>query len=160
MEQLLESARDQRVLQPMERFYDDLNEEIAQQPGHCWLKTACCHLDQQSGHRLFVTFLEVCDYLARHVPPEATGTTCAHLSNGICQIRNDRPLGCRIYYCDPAAQHWQESMAETYLLRLKHLHNELNVPYFYADWLHVLDVIRAHGRDGLSMKREAAHESP
>lgn len=145
IDDIIRHAQNPRLLRHMEQFYGELDREIARHPGQCWMKTACCRFDKQNGHRLFVTFLDVCYYLARYTPPAASGETCPHLSSGICQVRSVRPLGCRVYYCDPAAQHWQESVAESFLLRLKKLHNELHVPYFYADWLHVLDAIRAHG---------------
>ena len=63
---------------------------------------------------------------------------CPHAVNGICCARDRRPLGCRIFYCDPAAQDWQGPLTEKLLSRLRDLHERYEVPYFYADWMAIL----------------------
>src|SRR5690606_15972402 len=108
------------------------------------------------GHRLYVTALEVVYYLAiageaaTAERSEATGSgliplitedVCPHAPGGKCQARSRRPLGCRIFYCDPAAQHWQGPLTEDLLGELRRLHDELQVPYFYAEWLTVLKAL-------------------
>ena len=70
--------------------------------------------------------------------PPITADACPHAYAGRCHARARRPLGCRIFYCDPAAQHWQGPLTEEFLEHLNRLHWELGVPYFYADWMTVL----------------------
>lgn len=75
--------------------------------------------------------------------PEVVEDACPHAHGGQCHAREHRPLGCRIFYCDPAAQHWQGPLTEECLQELRVLHEELGVPYFYADWLAVLRALNA-----------------
>lgn len=64
--------------------------------------------------------------------------TCPHAFDGRCHARQRRPLGCRIFFCDPAAQHWLGPMTETGLAELRALHERFDVPYVYADWMEML----------------------
>ena len=43
-------------------------------------------------------------------------------------------MGCRLYFCDPNAQAWQNTVYETYHARLQALHAEFGVPYEYLEW--------------------------
>jgi len=144
---LLQSSKNPQLLRGMERLYSDLDSDIEQLPRRCRRKNACCQFDARSGHRLFVTAVEVCYYLSRRSPPPANGSTCSHLVDASCGARDVRPLGCRIFYCDPSPQDWQGPLTEVYLTRLKNMHEEFGIPYFYADWLTILDAIRDHGHE-------------
>jgi hypothetical protein len=70
---------------------------------------------------------------------------CPHAYDSQCHARDRRPLGCRIFYCDPNAQGWQGPLTEECLQELKRLHWELDVPYFYADWMTVLRCLHDTG---------------
>jgi Fe-S-cluster containining protein len=129
----------------MDALYRDLANDIALLPRRCEQSGVCCRFDGPKAHRLYVTAIEVCYYLSARSPWPATGETCPHQAGGLCGIREARPLGCRVYYCDSASQAWQGPMTETYLARLRAMHHEFDVPYFYADWLTVLNAIRADG---------------
>lgn len=144
------------VIAAVDALYRDLDAEIAAHTPACWNKGECCRFGEY-GHRLYVTTLEAAYYVAMHVsrpePPaipsamslpvlesrtSPSGDVCPHAHGGRCHVRPARPIGCRIFYCDPAAQHWQGPMTETHLARLRALHERLGVPYFYADWMKVL----------------------
>ncbi|MEP0844685.1 MAG: hypothetical protein HRF43_18450, partial [Phycisphaerae bacterium] len=71
------------------------------------------------------------------VPP-VTADACPHAVGRRCQVRDRRPLGCRVFYCDPHARDWQGPFTEQCLQELKRLHWELAVPYCYVDWMTVL----------------------
>jgi hypothetical protein len=145
VEELIRAARRPEVREAVERLYADAEAEIAAHAPTCWNKGECCQFGQY-GHRLYVTALEVACYLAQGGLTEAgpqpaldaRADACPHAREGRCQARDRRPLGCRIFYCDPAAQHWQGPLTERCLQRLRSLHDELGVPYFYADWMSVL----------------------
>src|ERR1051325_9677199 len=110
------------LIAAMEQFYRELDQDIAARRPICWNSGECCRFGQY-GHRLYVTALEVAYYLAKaqstdshslppanHVSLPVLGSssnddTCPH-ANGGCQARQRRPMGCRIFYCDPAAQDW------------------------------------------------------
>jgi len=129
----------------MVAFYGRADAAIAAQPGTCWNKGECCRFGE-FGHRLYVTALEVAYYLASGALGVPTGEDkCPHAFEGKCYARDRRPLGCRIFFCDPAAQHWQGPMTEKLLAELRGLHEELGVPYFYAEWMTILRTL--HGRD-------------
>jgi len=145
IEALVEASKNIELMRRMTQLFDDLAEDIAQRPGVCRQRGICCQFDARHGHCLYVTALEVCFYLAQRAPLPANSNFCPHLIDGLCSVRDVRPLGCRVYYCDPAAQDWQGPVTETYLARLRALHVEFAVPYFYADWLVVLEALRAHG---------------
>jgi hypothetical protein len=135
---LREAARRPEVVAVMHDFYAESDRLIAAKGATCWNRGACCHFGM-FGHRLYVTALEVCYYLATaEPPPPVNDDTCPHAREGRCHARERRPLGCRVFYCDPAAQGWQGPVSEERLGRLRAMHDELNVPYFYADWIAVL----------------------
>jgi len=132
------------VLAAMRTFFEDVDRRINALPGTCWNRGLCCRFGEY-GHRLFVTALEVCYYLACGPAPRGiSADSCPHAHGGICHARDRRPLGCRIFFCDPAAQEWQGPLTEDLLARLRALHVELDVPYFYADWMAVLRALDAH----------------
>ena len=61
---------------------------------------------------------------------------CPFQKDNLCTAREPRPLGCRIYYCDPNYQETGNRITETYLARLKQLAQEHGIPWRYAP-LHV-----------------------
>ncbi len=137
---LFEAARRPEVVAAMREFHADLDAEVAERSPTCWNKGECCRFGEY-GHRLYVTTLEVAYYLAVGAGaeiPAVDAEVCPHAVAGKCHARDRRPMGCRVFYCDPAAQGWQGPLTEEHLGRLRRLHIELGIPYFYADWLSVL----------------------
>ncbi len=151
------------VITAVELLYRDLDAGIAAHAPTCWNKGECCRFGEY-GHRLYVTTLEAAYYLAVQPseqppaaaesaaslpvlgsPPPTSSDVCPHAQGGRCHARAARPMGCRIFYCDPATQHWQGPMTEAYLARLRELHQALGVPYFYADWMKVLEALERSG---------------
>lgn len=141
VDEVRQAAQRGDVVAAMREFYADADRAIAAQPGTCWNRGACCRFGQ-FGHRLYVTSLEVSYYLATgDGPPPVTEDACPHAYAGQCHVRDRRPLGCRVFYCDPAAQGWQGPLTEESLARLRQLHGELTVPYAYAEWLRWLRAV-------------------
>lgn len=135
---LVEASRRPEVIEAMKAFYAETDRLIAKQTATCWNKGNCCRFGE-FHHRLYVTGLEVCYYLAiGDPPPPVTADVCPHAYAGRCHARDRRPLGCRVFYCDPLAQGWQGPLTEERLARLRTLHKELHVPYVYAEWLTML----------------------
>jgi len=131
----------------MRAFYEETDRLIADRHPTCWNKGACCDFTRL-GSRLYVTALEVCYYLAAHQVPAVMGDACPHAYDGSCHARDHRPLGCRVYHCDPQAQAWQGPLMEERLARLRVLHEELGVAYFYADWIRILRSLGPAGSTG------------
>ena len=149
IEILFDAARRAEVVQAMREFYAEADRLIAEQTPTCWNKGECCRFGQ-CGHRLYVTALEVCYYLAEgETLLTVADDMCPHSHEGQCHARGRRPLGCRIFYCDPEAQAWQGSLTEDLLARLRALQDELNVPYFYVDWMLVLRALRSRDAGGV-----------
>lgn len=138
--EILAAARRPEVVEAMRAFYAEVDRLVAAQSPVCLNKGECCRF-AQFGHRLYVTALEVSYYLARmdeQTVPAVTEEVCPHAFDGNCHARDRRPLGCRVFYCDPAAGHWQGPLTEEMLGRLRKMHDEFAIPYFYAEWLTVL----------------------
>lgn len=131
------------IIERMRLFYEGVDARIATKSPTCWNRGDCCRF-AQFGHRLYVTALEVIYYLALgDSPATVPNGTCPHAYDGKCHVRDRRPLGCRVFYCDSNAQHWQGPLTESYLGELRDMHARLEVPYFYTEWLHVLRTLQA-----------------
>lgn len=126
----------------LRRCYDDLAADIARRSPTCWISGKCCKFHSH-GHLLYVTGLEIAwtvrrlDSSAMHRlkdfdPPGADG--CPFQIDKMCSIHAIRPLGCRIYYCDPAAKEWQNPVYEMFLNRLRSLHDQQGLEYRYMEW--------------------------
>jgi len=154
VEALYEAAARTDVTAAMQEFYAETDRLIAERQATCWNRGECCRFGR-FGHRLYVTAIEVCYYLAgvdagspamdnagtRH---DDDSDVCPHAHGGICHVRSRRPLGCRVFFCDPAARDWQGPLTEERLAHLRTMHADLEVPYFYADWMTVLRAIRSY----------------
>ena len=46
-----------------------------------------------------------------------------------------------MFYCDPTAASWQCEQYEYFHAKLKLLHGELGIPYFYIEWRAALRAI-------------------
>jgi hypothetical protein len=52
----------------------------------------------------------------------------------LCSVHTIRPFGCRIFFCDATATDWLAEQYERFHARIRRLHEELAVPYFYVEW--------------------------
>jgi hypothetical protein len=91
------------------------------------------------------------DLLLAEAPPPArpldAGATCPWQgATGLCTARAARPLGCRVYFCDPVYQRHAPELSETYIARLKQLVDEAGIPWEYAPLHHHLRRALADGR--------------
>src|SRR5262245_2661736 len=85
-------------------LYEQLDAEVAQLGPVCQLSGRCCRF-KEYGHILFVSTPEV-QFLLANAPephrPLDRGETCPWQDSlGRCTARGCRPVGCRVYYCDP-----------------------------------------------------------
>ncbi len=131
----------------MTRFYNEVDRAIAAHAPQCQNRGLCCHFDR-FGHRLYVTTAEMAYFVRGHRArwrASADRGSCPFQVDGLCVAREHRPLGCRIFHCDPAAQHWQNAEYERHLSRLKALSEEFGVPYSYREWLSALGEIALEG---------------
>jgi len=107
----------------------------------CVASGRCCRFEEY-GHRLYCTGLETA-WCLRAVDRVVTPTeveraqdagTCPFLLNGLCTAHLVRPMGCRIYFCDPAARQGQNDLYARCHLAIISLHEQFGVTYHYAEW--------------------------
>ncbi|MDG2150074.1 MAG: hypothetical protein P8N09_11185 [Planctomycetota bacterium] len=92
----------------------------------------CCDFPT-SGHQLWATDLESAHALrkAGGDVPEAPSGLCPWHVEGTCRLRDGRPLGCRLYFCDPAWTDLMPQVYERFHAELKALHVEAGLSYSY-----------------------------
>jgi Fe-S-cluster containining protein len=117
----------------LERIYSDLERDVAQAGPVCELSGRCCRFEEY-GHTLFVSNLEAELFLEDGLPEGAVidRAGCPFQRGKLCTAREKRPLGCRVYFCDPSYQERAAELSERYVARLKTLADRLNLPWRYA----------------------------
>ena len=124
------------------KLYSEVDREVAAAGPVCVASGRCCRFAEY-GHTLYISNLEA-DVLLAIAPPyerPVTPSYCPFQKGNLCTAREPRPLGCRVYYCDPNYQETGNQITEKYLLRLKELADEHGVEWRYAP-LH--EFLKAH----------------
>jgi Fe-S-cluster containining protein len=133
----------------LRELYSELDQAITQLAPVCQLSGRCCRF-KEYDHTLFVSAGEAELLLAEASPPVRTldrGETCPWQDEaGRCTARNARPLGCRVYFCDPAYQTHASTLSEQFIARLKRLVDEHGLPWHYAPLHHHLESAREDAR--------------
>lgn len=118
-------------------IYASADAAVAQFGPKCDASGRCCRFTEY-GHTLFISQLEA-DVLLAHAPgyeKPVTRDFCPFQVEGLCTARDPRPLGCRVYFCDPTYEETGQRISESHLAKLKALADELGLPWRYAP-LHV-----------------------
>jgi hypothetical protein len=123
----------EQLLRRVLEMYRQVDAEVAAAGPVCVASGRCCRF-KEYGHTLFLSNLEAEVLLAGAPPYDApvTADFCPFQQGNLCTAREPRPLGCRIYYCDPAYQETGNSLSEKYLARLKALADEAGLAWRYA----------------------------
>ncbi len=113
-------------------LYASLDAEVAALAPVCEVSGRCCRF-KEYDHTLFLSRPEAELLLERGLPEGAVvnDESCPFQIRGLCTARERRPLGCRVYFCDPNYAGQGERLTEEYLARLKRLHDESGVPWDY-----------------------------
>jgi hypothetical protein len=122
------AALRQRVM----KLYDSADEEIHSHRPVCVASGKCCRFIEY-GHTLFLSHLEA-EVLLHNAPAYDKPTNrgfCPFQVNNLCTAREQRPLGCRVYFCDPNYAGKGEVITEKYLAELKSLSEESGVGWDY-----------------------------
>jgi len=114
-------------------LYAEVDAAVAAEGPVCVASGRCCRF-REHGHTLFISNLEAEVLLAAAPPYDAPVSSdfCPFQRDNLCTAREPRPLGCRVYYCDPAYQAAANRITEEYLRRLKRLADEHGVAWRYA----------------------------
>jgi hypothetical protein len=123
-------------------LYDRLDAEVAKLGPICALSGRCCRFEEY-GHTLFVSNFEVQFLLEVATEPSRPlddGKTCPWQNeSGHCTARAGRPLGCRVYYCDPNYEQSAHDLSERYIRQLKELSDRHGLRWNYAPLHHHLN---------------------
>jgi hypothetical protein len=122
------------------KLYDSADAEIRSHGPVCIASGKCCRFAEY-GHTLFLSHLEA-DVLLSGAPAYETPTNtsfCPFQVDKLCTAREHRPLGCRVYYCDPNYAGKAEPITEKYLEQLKTLSHEFDLGWSYAPLHQFLD---------------------
>lgn len=137
-----DAARRDDVDAALRTLYQTIDADITGRNPTCWLSGKCCHFETY-GHQLWVTALEVA--WALNESGARLGTNHQHVDgcpfqvDKLCTAHALRPLGCRIFFCDPNAQSWQDAVYEQHLGALRDLHTHFAIEYRYLEWRAGLD---------------------
>ena len=110
---------------------------VAEARPRCDASGRCCRF-REYGHTLFISQIEA-DHLLEEPPPAGgpyTDAGCPYQVENLCTARERRPLGCRLYFCDPAYQDTAPRLSERFIRELKQLCDRQSLPWRYAP-LHV-----------------------
>jgi hypothetical protein len=121
-------------------LYAEVDRQVAAAGPVCVASGRCCRF-KEYGHVLFLSNLEA-EVLLSAAPPYETPVSadfCPFQKENLCTAREPRPLGCRVYYCDPTYQETAKEITEKYLRRLKDLAVEHGVDWTYAPLHHFLN---------------------
>ncbi len=116
-------------------LYRDVDAQVADLGPVCVISGRCCRFAEY-GHTLFLSGIEAEHLLVEAPPPVRPldeGLTCPWQDGrGHCAAREARPLGCRVYFCDPAYSEAMPVITEEAIARLKALADEHGLPWDYA----------------------------
>jgi len=114
-------------------LYREVDAAVSAAGPVCIASGRCCRF-KEYGHVLYLSNLEAEVLLAAAPPYEqpVSSDFCPFQKDNLCTAREPRPLGCRVYYCDPAYQESGNNITETFLARLKDLAAEEGVSWRYA----------------------------
>jgi hypothetical protein len=121
-------------------LYAEVDREVAAAGPVCVASGRCCRF-KEWGHTLFLSNLEAAMLLA-DAPPYETPVSpdfCPFQKDKLCTAREPRPLGCRVYFCDPAYQETAAAITEKYLRKLKELAEAHGIAWRYAPLHHFLN---------------------
>lgn len=114
-------------------LYAEVDAAVAQAGPRCDSSGRCCRF-KEYGHTLFISNLEaevLLDAAPAYTSP-VSDEFCPFQVDNVCTAREPRPLGCRVYFCDPTYQDTGNAITETYLRRLKELAEEFGTGWQYA----------------------------
>jgi Fe-S-cluster containining protein len=117
--------------------YAEVDRQVAVAAPRCDASGRCCRFEEY-GHTLFLSRFEA-EILLETAPAydkPVSRAGCPFQVDGLCTARDERPLGCRIYFCDPAYQTRQSEITEAAIADLKRIADETGTGWHYAP-LHV-----------------------
>lgn len=123
----------------LQRIYAALEADVAAAGPVCQASGRCCRF-QDYGHTLFLSQLEAELLLEEGLPAGAAldRSSCPFQQGKLCTARERRPLGCRVFFCDPSYQERAGELSEKYIGELKRLCERLGRDWEYGPLFDVL----------------------
>lgn len=120
----------------LREIYRELEEELSAIAPPCRACGECCHFDK-FDHTLYVSDIEVKYVLENAGPPSPVikKGVCPYLFKNKCTIREYRPLGCRIFYCQEGWKARSAGIYEKYHRKIKDLCIESGIEWRYSPLL-------------------------
>jgi hypothetical protein len=130
----------------LEALYAELDLELRREGPVCVQRGLCCRFEE-AGHTLFATDLEL-DFALDHSgpppAPEAPGR-CPYHRGGLCNARAGRPLGCRVYFCDPRFAARMPEIYERAYAKVLAIASAAGIPHRYRPFP---EAVRSRGEEG------------
>lgn len=132
-------------------IYELADAEVAAAGPVCESSGRCCRFTEY-GHTLFLSEIEA-EVLLETAPPfdRVSPDGCPFQMGNLCTARVERPLGCRVYYCDPRFKEQMPLIMEAGIQRLKQLCEKTGRTWRYAPLHEFLGQSLASGRRSLPM---------
>jgi hypothetical protein len=127
------SQMDESIHRQVLNLYREVDQAVSAAGPICVASGRCCRF-KEYGHTLFLSNLEA-EVLLDDAPPyeqPVSSEYCPFQKENLCTAREPRPLGCRIYFCDPQYQETGNRLTEEYLHRLKKLAEANGIEWHYA----------------------------
>ena len=124
----------------VDAVYADVDAAVAAARPVCQASGKCCRFAEY-GHTLFLSRFEA-DILLESAPgydQPVSRDGCPFQVGGLCTARVERPLGCRVYFCDPTYAGVGEAITEAALGKLKRLADDHGSGWEYAPLHHFLN---------------------
>jgi len=105
-------------------IYDEADSAVRAAGPVCRSSGRCCRF-REWGHTLYLSRPEA-EYLLSGAPTFSgpiDDSFCPFQVENLCVAREHRPLGCRVYFCDPQYQDKMQDIMELGITRLKVLSN-------------------------------------
>lgn len=141
---MTDRSRERRsiLFDDLRALYARLDAELARLGPVCEVSGRCCRF-REYGHMLFLSTVEA-ELLVREPPPgpvAAADERCPYQQGPLCTARDRRPLGCRVFYCDPTYQPYMQEIAERYTRALKELIQRHGREWCYGPLPRILRVV-------------------
>ena len=125
------------VRQQVLAIYAEVEAAVVAAGPRCEASGRCCRFTEY-GHTLFLSQFEA-EILLEAAPPyekPVTRDRCPFQIENLCTAREPRPIGCRVYFCDPTYTETGNAITEAAIAKLKRLADEHDTGWSYAP-LHV-----------------------
>jgi len=112
--------------------YERVDAAVAAHDASCMGGGACCKFEA-FGHRLYVSAGELAVLTQSPPPTPVRAGRCPYQVGPRYTARRRRPLGCRVFFCDPGAADWSTRAYEQFHAEIRDLHERHHLPYAYVE---------------------------